>query len=377
MQKFKIKIVDTLKEQRIFIYLPEKIHEHHENWVPPIYSDERKFYDPKYNKSLLSSDTVLFLAYINGKPVGRIMGIINRKYNSLHNEKTARFFNFDCYNDPEVSYSLLDAAENWAVKKGMNKIIGPFGFSDKDPQGAQVEGFENIPVIATATNLPYLPRLIENSGYKKETDCLVYKLPIPSQIPDIYQRVFDRVTRNKHIRLREFTSRRQLKPYIVPVFRLVNETYRSLFGFDEMNEDEMHELARKYLPMLDPEFTKVITDQDNNPIAFVVASPNISKGIRKAKGKLFPLGFIHILSSAKHTDQLDLFLGAVKEKYMNTGLTALLGVSIFNSANKRGLKYIDSHLILESNKPMRAVMERLNAVIYKRYRVYSKLLIGV
>lgn len=372
MQSLVIKVVESGKELKEFIYLSEKIHQHHENWVPPIYSDERKFYDPKYNKALDSSDTVLFLAYNNGKPVGRIMGIINNKHNSLHHEKTARFFNFDCYDQPAVSHALLDSVEKWAIKKGMNKIVGPFGFSDKDPQGVQVEGFENMPVIATATNLPYLPELIEKEGYKKETDCLVYKLPIPWPIPDIYQRVFDRVISNKNIRLREFTSRRQLKPYIVPVFRLVNETYRSLFGFAEMDEDEMHEMARKYLPMLDPEFTKVITDRENNPIAFVVASPDISKGIRRAKGKIFPFGFIHILSSAKHTDQLDLFLGAVKERYMNTGLTALLGVSIFNSANKRGLKYIDSHLILESNKPMRAVMEKLKATIYKRYRVYSK-----
>ena len=377
MHSITIKPVDSPKELKEFIYLPEKIHQHHENWVPPIYSDERKFYNPKYNKSLISADTVLFLAYIDGKPMGRIMGIINKNYNLLHNETTARFFNFDCYDNVEVSHSLIDAVEKWAQEKGMNKIIGPFGFSDKDPQGVQIEGFENMPVIATATNLPYLPGLIEKEGYNKETDCLVYKLPIPSPIPDIYQRVYDRVMRNKNIKLREFTSRRQLKPYIVPVFRLVNETYRSLFGFTEMDEDEMHEMARKYLPMLDPEFTKVITDTNNNPIAFVVASPDISKGIRKAKGKIFPFGFIHILSSAKQTKQLDLFLGAVKEKYMNTGLTALLGVSIFNSANKRGLNYIDSHLILESNKPMRAVMERLDAVTYKRYRVYSKNLKGI
>lgn len=372
MQIPEIKIVESKKDLREFIYLPEKIHEHHENWVPPIYSDEFKFYDHKYNRSLLSADTILLLAYSEEKPVGRIMGIINKKNTEQENEKTAHFFNFDCYDDPKISHSLIDAIEKWARQKGITKMIGPFGFSDKDPEGAQVEGFEFMPVLATASNLPYLPGLIEKEGYTKETDCLVYKLPIPSPVPDVYQKVFNRLITNKNIRLIEFKSKSELKPYIVPVFRLVNETYSSLFGFTQMDEQEMHELARKYLPMLDPEFTKVVTDIDNNPIAFIVASPDISKGIRKAKGKIFPFGFIHILASAKKTEQLDLFLGAVKENYKNKGLTALLGVSIFNSANRRGLKYIDSHLILESNKPMRAVMERLGAKIYKRYRVFSK-----
>lgn len=372
MQLPQIRIVKTRKELKEFIYLPEAIHASHKNWVPPIYSDEWKFYDPKYNKALLLADTILFLAYEGELPVGRIMGIINKKHNENNHELTARFFNLDCYDNPGVSHLLIEAVEKWAKEKGMNKIIGPFGFSDKDPEGAQVEGFENLPVIATATNLPYLPSLIEKEGYTKETDCLVYKLYIPSPIPDFYQKVYDRVIRNENFRLLEFKTRSQLKPYIVPIFRLVNETYRSIYGFIEMDEAEMHELARKYLPLLDPEFMKVVVDKENNPIAFVIASPDISIGIQKAKGKIFPFGFIHILSSAKRSTQLDLFLGAVKEKYITAGLTALLGVATFNSAKKRKMEYIDSHLILETNKPMRTVMERLGGTVYKRYRVYSK-----
>lgn len=372
MQLPQIRIVKTRKELKDFIYLPESIHASHKNWVPPIYSDEWKFYDPKYNKALLLADTILFLAYEGKLPVGRIMGIINKKHNENNHELTARFFNLDCYDNPGVSHLLIESVEKWAKDKGMNKVIGPFGFSDKDPEGAQVEGFENLPVIATASNLPYLPLLIEKEGYIKETDCLVYKLYIPSPIPDFYQKVYDRVIRNENFRLLEFKTRSQLKPYIVPIFRLVNETYRSIYGFIEMDEAEMHELARKYLPLLDPEFMKVVVDKENNPIAFVIASPDISIGIQKAKGKIFPFGFIHILSSAKRSTQLDLFLGAVKEKYITAGLTALLGVATFNSAKKRKMKYIDSHLILETNKPMRTVMERLGGTVYKRYRVYSK-----
>lgn len=368
----KIRVVVNKEALKEFIFLPEKIHSQHNNWVPPVYADEWKFYDPLHNKSMQNADTLLLLAYKEERCSGRIMGIINRQYNQEHNESTARFFNFDCYEDPTVAHALINSVENWAKEKGMKKMIGPFGFSDKDPQGLQVEGFEHLPVIATPTNLPYLQKLVEQQGYVKEVDCIVYKLNVPDKIPVLYQRIYDRLIRNKNLRLLEFKSKKELKPWIVPVFRLVNKTYQSIFGFVAMDEEEMYQLADKYLPMLDPEFTKLVLDEKNNPVAFVVASPDISYGIKKAKGKIFPFGFIYILSSAKFTRQLDLFLGAVNESYQNKGITALLGVSLFKSAIKRRMSYIDSHLILETNKPMRAVMERLEATIYKRYRIYHK-----
>jgi hypothetical protein len=367
-----IKTVTSKSDLKKFIFLSEHIHREHANWVPPIYADEWAFYNAKYNKQLLHSDTVLFLAVTGGKPVGRIMGIINNKYNAFQGESTARFYNLDCPDNGEISHALIDAVEKWAFEKGMRQIIGPFGFSDKDPQGLQVEGFENLPVIATPTNLPYLQTLVEKQGYKKKIDCLSYRLDIPAQIPAVYQRVYDRRMQSKQLTLVEFKTRQQLRPFIVPVLRLVNETYKSIFGFVPLEEEEMHQLAKKYLPLLDPAFTKLVTDTNNNPLAFVIASPDISKGIQKAKGRLFPFGFIHILASAKKTKQLDLFLGAVRQDYQGSGIIALLAISIFNSALQRKLQYIDSHLILESNSSMRAVMERLDAIVYKRYRIYKK-----
>ena len=217
-----------------------------------------------------------------------------------------------------------------------------------------------------------MKELIENTGYEKKFDCLVYKLIIPQEIPQQYLNVYNRIIQTRDIRVIEFTKRSQLKPYIVPVLRLLNETYQSIYGFVAMDEEEMHQLAIKYLPILDPEFTKVITDSENNPLAFVVACPDMSKGLQKAKGKLFPFGFLYILSSLKSSKQLDLFLGAVKNADKNLGLIAVLGVKLFQSALIRKMEFIDSHLILESNKPMRAVMERVGAEVYKRYRIYSK-----
>jgi hypothetical protein len=369
-----VKEVKSRKDLKVFIHLPEEIHKDHTNWVPPIYSDEWKFYSPRHNRSFMISDTILFLAYRDKEPVGRIMGIINRKYNEDRKEATARFFNFECKDDFEIAHVLISAIEKWAIHHGMNKLIGPFGFSDKDPQGIQIEGFDYLPVIATASNQPYIQSLIEKNGYTKEMDCVVYGMEVPQQTPGNYNLIYDKIIKENKLKLVEFESRSELKPYIIPVLKLVNETYKSLYGFLEMDDEEMMQLANKYKPLLNPNFTKLVVDNSNNIAAFVISSPDISAGIKKAKGRLFPFGIFYILQAMRNSKQLDLFLGAVSEKYSRKGVTALLGVSLFRSARKRGIDFIDSHLILETNIQMRNVMERLGATIYKRYRIYQKCL---
>ncbi|HNP48008.1 MAG TPA: hypothetical protein PKK99_01335 [Bacteroidia bacterium] len=372
MSLVEIRPVKSKSDLREFIFLPSKIYHTRKNWVPPLYVDEWKFYDPKENTSLAHCETIQFLAYQENVCVGRIMGIIPHPYNRLKNERTARFFQLECIQDPQVSHALIEAVECWSKQKAANILIGPFGFSDKDPQGLQVEGFEYLPVIATPTNPPYMEELVIKEGFSKLLDCISYKLPIPEPIPAFYTQIYERALRNNNVRMIEFKKRSELKPYIVPVFRLINETYKDLFGFVPLEEAEMFEMAKKYLPILNPAFVKVILNDKNEPIAFVIAMPDMSKGIQKAKGKLFPFGFIHILSSAKKTEQLDLLLGAVKEEYQGRGLTSILGIKLMETAKKYGLTYMDSHLVLESNLKMRAEVERLGAKIYKRYRVFMK-----
>jgi hypothetical protein len=369
-----LKEVITPKQLREYIYFPQSIYKDDPHWVPPLYADEFDFHNAKRNSALQYSEVVRLMANRSGQAVGRVMGIINKKYNDQHNEQTARFFQLDCIKDSEIAHALISAIEKWAKAKGMTKLIGPYGFSDKDPQGLQIEGFDYLPVIATPTNPRYLQGLVEGEGYAKELDCLSYQMPIPKSFPEVYNKIYARVCSGKKIKLIEFASRRQLKPYIVPVFRLVNECYAPLFGFVPMSEEEMKRFAAQYLPILDPDFVKVIVDQLNEVVAFVVSMPDMSKGIQKAKGKLFPFGFVHILGSAKKAKQLDLLLGAVKSNYRGKGLTVMLGKSLMETASKRGLETMDSHLILETNTRMRAECENVGGRIYKRYRVYQKLL---
>ncbi|HNO06998.1 MAG TPA: hypothetical protein PKK49_17075, partial [Flavobacteriales bacterium] len=164
----------------------------------------------------------------------------------------------------------------------------------------------------------------------------------------------------------------ELKPWVVPVLRLVNATYGDLLGFAPMSEEEMHVLAKKYMYILDPQLVHLIADAKNEPVAFVIASPDMSEGLVRANGKLFPLGFVHILRAMKRSKQLDLLLGAVRPDLQGKGLTAALGISLFDAARQHGFTHLDSHLIMERNTRMRAELERLGAVVWKRYRVYQR-----
>ncbi|MBN1253641.1 MAG: hypothetical protein JXR51_00305 [Bacteroidales bacterium] len=366
-----IKEVKTKKDLKTYIYLPEKIHQAHKNWLHPIYSDEFTFYSKKKNHTYSYSDTVLYLAYENDIPVGRIMGIINHKYNNANNQKQARFSFLETYDNQQVADALLQKVETWAKDHKMEQLIGPFGFSDKEPQGLLIEGYDKPTVIVTNHSFKYLNNFVEANGFSKKLDLVQYKVEIPKVIPQLYQDVAERAYKNGY-KIIEFENRKKLKPYILPVFNLINQTYTNIFGFAPFHDKEIFEFANRYIYLLNPKLVKIALGKDDKLLAFVIAMPDLSEGIRKAKGRLFPFGIFHILKSGKKTNQLNLLLGAIDEEYRNRGIDTMMAVSLLESASKVGLEYIDSHLVMEENKPMRAEMERLGAEIYKRYRVYEK-----
>ena len=273
-----------------------------------------------------------------------------------------------------VAHAMLQKIETWAIERNMTEIIGSFGFSDKDPQGIQVEGFEFPPVIASVSHQPYLAGFVETAGYVKFKDCVSYRVEIPSEMPGFYNRIYNRILKNHQLQLLQFRSRKELKPYFVPVMQLMNEAYRHIFGFIPMDESDINHLANQYLSVLDPSLVKLVINEHKKPVAFVIAMANISRGLRQARGKLFPLGFIPILWNLHHSRQLDLLLGAVADNYRGRGLSVLMGISLMETARKKGLRVMDSHLVLEENRLMRAELEKLGGILSKRYRIYRKLL---
>jgi GNAT superfamily N-acetyltransferase len=366
-----VKKVTRRGELKKFIYLPAKIHRDHAKWVPPIYAGEWRFFNRRKNRAFSYCDTTLALAYRGTRLAGRIMGIINKRSNDLRGERNGRFGCLECFDDEKVAHRLLDYAEEWARKKGMNKLVGPLGFTEQDPEGFLVEGFEYEPTIATYYNFEYILRFLESKGYAKEVDYVVYKVRLFNEIPDFYQRISNRVLTRGKFALAEFTKRKELKPYILPILGLMNETFDDLYGYTALDEAEMVSLAKQYLPVIDPRFVKVII-KDEQVIAFVLGIPNMSEGIRRAKGRLFPFGIIKILRAAKKAKQLDLLLGGIKQEYRGKGLDAVMGTAMMRSAKNAGFTHVDSHHEMETNVKVRAEMERLGGELYKRYRVFQK-----
>jgi hypothetical protein len=369
--EIKVIEVDSRRLLRTFIHLPAKLHKDEPNWMPTIYADDWNFFNPKKNHQFDSCDTIMLIALLDGNPVGRIMGIIHNTYNALRKENSARFGYFDTIDNQEVANALFSFIQHWAVQKGKTLLVGPYGFSDKDIQGLLIEGHNHLPLIDSACNPSYISRLVENEGFSKEIDCMTYKFQVNLALPELYYRIQKRANYSNNSHLIEFTSRKQLKPYIVPVLQLVNRTYNHLYGFVPMSDTEMQEFASRYLPIIDPRFVKII-EKEGEVIAFIVALPNLSKGIQKSKGYLFPIGIFQILLAAKKTKQLDLMLGAVQRDYQGTGLEVVMGIGIIESARKSDFKDVETHLILENNYKMRAEFERLKIPVHKRFRVYRK-----
>jgi hypothetical protein len=368
-----IKEVITRKDLHEFIFLPEKVHTHEPEWLPPIYMDDKLLFNKKKNKSYKYADALLLLAFKEGKPVGRIMGIINRRYNTINNEQHGRFCFMECYNDKDVFHALLAKVEDWAKQNGMIKLVGPLGFSDKDPQGFQTEGFEYPLFMTAANNSPYMNDLIVAEGYEKKVDLVNYLAKMPEQLPPIYEKVFSRIEKTEGYKIIEFNGKKELKPYIIPVLEIMNETFNEIYGFVPLNDKEKSEFAARYLPILDPKFIKVV-EKEGQLIAFAIGMPDVSPGILACRGRLIPFGIFKVLKVMKNSKKLLMMLGGVKKAYRGKGIDVLMGVKILESGIKHKMEVIDSHLVLEDNTRMRSEYERVGGKVVKKFRIYQKTL---
>jgi hypothetical protein len=366
-----IKEVLTRKDRREFIYLPEKVHRNEPNWLPPIYMDEWELYNTKKNKSYKYADAILLLAYKDNKPVGRIMGIVNNRYNEINQEYHGRFCFMECFNDREVFHALIAKVEDWVKSKGLNILVGPLGFSDKDPQGFQIDGFE-YPLFMTApNNSKYMPELIEEEGYVKKVDLVNYLGKIPTEFPLVYEKVLSRFANSSDYKIIEFETKKDLKPYIIGVLELMNETFAEIYGFVPLNDKEKTDFAKRYLPILDPKFIKVV-ESGGKLVGFAVGMPDISKGILDSRGRILPFGIFKILRELKRSKKLLMMLGGVKKEYRGKGLDVLMGVKMLQSGIKLKMELLDSHLVLENNSKMRGEYERVGCKVVKTFRIYQK-----
>ena len=343
-------------------------------FVPPLVSDDVGTLSPSVNPAFDFCEAAYFMAYRDGKPVGRIAAMINRQINEKSDTKLARFGFIDFIDDHEVSEALLKTAEDWARDKGMERIIGPLGFTDLDYEGMLVEGFDELSTMATIYNYPYYPEHMERLGYAKESDWVEFLMEIPDGIPEKHNRIADIVKRKYGLKVLKYTNRKRLKEeYGHALFHLINDAYKDLYQYSMLTERQIDYYIDIYLNLLNLELLTIIVDNDDKLIGVGISMPSMSRALQKSKGKLFPFGWYHLLKGLKgRNDRVDLLLVAVHPDYQNKGVNALLFQDLIPYYIKNGYKYAESNPEMESNAKVQNQWEYFTPRQHKRRRSFAK-----
>ena len=358
-----------------FVKFSIDLYDGNEYYVPALVLDEVGTLSAKSNPAFDFCESVYYMAYRDGNPVGRIAGIINHKVNEKTGEKSARFSFVDFIDDKEVSKALFGAVENWARSKGMDTLDGPLGFTDMDPEGMLVEGYDQLGTQASIYNYPYYVDHIEALGFKKAVDWVEYKIKVPECVPEKHQRISDIVQRKYNLRVLKFkkTSEVYAGNYGEKIFDLINAAYDELYGYSALSQRQIDYYVKMYIPLLRLENVALIVDQEDNLIAVGIAMPSLSKALQKSRGRLFPFGFIHLLKALKgKNDGVDLLLVAVRPDYQSKGVNALLFSNLIPVFIRNGYKFAESNPELEENEKVQSQWQYFEREQHKRRRAYTK-----
>lgn len=366
-----LKKVQSKSDLKKFIQFPFDLFKGNEFWVPPLNSGEMETLDKEKNPAFEHCEAEYWLAYKDGKLAGRIAGIINHAANKNWGNKV-RFGWIDFVEDIEVAKALLNAVEEWGKSKGMTEVTGPMGFNDMDNEGMLVEGFDKLPTISNIYNYPYYPIFMEQLGYYKEDDWLQYKFNASQPIPEKMERVNKLIAEKYHLRVLTFKKSKEILPYAHSLFHTLNKAFAGLYGYSELTESEINKLVKDYFSFINPEFVCIVVDEHDEVIAFGISMSTLSRAFQKAKGKLFPFGFIHILKALKKTDDIDLYLNGVHPDWQKRGVHALYYTELNKAYIRNGVKTAISNPQLESNVEGVGVWKHYEKEPYIRRRCYSK-----
>ncbi len=343
-------------------------------YVPPLILDEMHTLSPSHNPAFDFCEAQSFLAYRDEEPVGRVTAIINRNVNDKNGEKKVRFGFVDFIDDTEVVDALFEAVADWGRERGMERMVGPMGFSDMDHEGMLTFGFEEMGTMATIYNYPYYPKHMERLGFVPEADYVEYRIKVPESIPDKYARVARIVEQRFGLRVLKFKSRKELKEkWGRAAFNLINECYAPLYGYSALTPCQIDYYIDMYLGILHLDNICAIADENDRLVCIGVSMPSMSKALRKAKGRLFPTGWWHLMRALKGSDEtVDLLLVAVKPEYQNKGVNAMLFNNLIPSFNRHGYKEAESNLELENNESVQKQWELFERRLHRRRRIYGK-----
>lgn len=368
------KINPTKSDLRKYVKFGIDLYNENPYFVPPLIFDEVDTLLPDKNPAFEFCQAQSFMAFRDGKPVGRITGIINNKVNEKTGEKSLRFGFTDFIDDKDVVDALFNEVEKWGRQQGMTSIVGPMGFSDMDHEGMLIDGFEELGTMATIYNYPYYPKHMERMGFVKDAEWVEYRITIPDCVPEKYLRIADIVQKKYNLRVKKYTNRKKLKDeYGLALFELINEAYDGLYGYSPLTPKQINHYIDMYLGILRLDCVCVIVDSEDKLIGVGISIPSFSRALQKSKGRLLPFGWWHILRALKaKNDIVDLMLIAIKPEYQSKGVNALLFSDLLPTYIKNGYKWAESNLELEDNASVQLQWQYFDRRLHRRRRAYRK-----
>ncbi len=375
MDSVKVISVRTRSEMNDFIRLTDRIYGGCEQYVPDVESETRHLFQPASNPGLAFCDIQPFVAYRGSEPVGRIVAIVNRHANEHWKVRNVRFSMVEFIDDEAVSEALLDAVAQWGRSRGMDTIQGPMGISDFDKEGMLVEDFQLTGSMTSYYNHAYYPKHLERLGFSKEVDWLQVRIEIPKEVPARYARVAQYARDMIGLRVVKVSARDVLKgDYGRKIFELLNVAYAPIFGFTPMTEGQARHFLNAYVPLLDMQLVPLVENADGELVGLAVTLPSLAEALRRSNGRLWPLGWWHLLRALRwhHADNLEMLLVAVRPDYQGLGVNALFFDDLIPIYNRCGYRWAETGPQLEDNIKELTQWKPLHPEFVKRRRCYQK-----
>lgn len=370
-----IKKVSNKAELKKFIRFNYEFYKDNPYSVPDLYDDMLNTFSPQKNAAFEFCEADYFLAMRDGKIVGRVAAIINHRANETWNKKVVRFGWIDFVDDFDVSRALIDTVKQWGRERGMNEIEGPLGFTDMDAEGMLIDGFDQLSTMATIYNYPYYPEHMNLLGLERSADWVEMKVYIPDAIPEKHKRISAIIAQKYKLHIRKITSRKEIKETGIAhdIFRLINKAYTPLFNYSQMTERQIDQYVNMYVPVLDLRMVSIVENEQNEIVAVGISMASLSEALQKAKGKLLPFGWFHLLKALKwkRPKMLDLLLVAVRPDYQGKGVNALLFTDLIPVYQELGFEYAETNPELEMNDKVQNQWQYFKTEQHKRRRCFK------
>ncbi len=371
-----IRKVTTKRELKQFIQFYYDLYRGSEQAVPYLFFDEMATLRRDKNPSFECCEADYFLALRGNKVVGRVAAIINRRANEQWKVQLVRFGWLDFIDDLEVSTALLDAVEQWGRERGMTEMAGPLGFIDTDREGMLIDGFDELSTMYVNYNYPYYAKHIEQlTGFKKDNDYVELRVKVPQDDNFKFHKIAEMVKKRYGLRVHKFTRDELLNQGMGrEVFRLLNETYKDLYGFSQLSAQQIDKLVNDYIKIADLNLVTAIMDGDRM-IGFGITFSSFSRALQKTRdGRLFPFGWWHILQILKRhkTDTVDLLLIGVLPNYRSKGANALIFDDLIHQFQSYGFSWAVTGPQMESNEGVLAQWQYLESTLVRRHRCFRK-----